>query len=1391
MFNFKNFFSKNHNTDFILEANKGDTPESAILIDNEDLDFLYQLDYKYWADAMIARYDVLLDELKIRDEKRRTVEMVFLKEFKKAYHSREDRQTISLDSFVDFVKRFATQYNDYGDRNSTPIEEKSRFKNWENDFRREYGRSFDRVKMKNSKDFISDIRYMIFNYIVPFVKEQPKYIIRSRRSSVWAKFYINRLIQKLETTRGEDITLPDNSHVLKNLSKVLMSEIPLEMPNTGSYGFDLNSARTKNFSLGSNQPYVLGKTRGFTFPSESGISELIRNLIKLNYQRHMGPLPSDENFKKYSQVGEDGSPSLVYKTAGVGRSLEDNFNYDTIENNISNKIRNFIVRNLKLDSWTKVLDAGLYDIIDSKFRNEIESGEWALDPKLAREVIRAKPGESKSKGGAVDPRMAADYVSVWRNISGNAMLQKLFSKEFSKKQVDHMLQAGQLVSGPRILDGDTPEERRINFDRIDSELKKEIEKNLSNEEIEEFINTGRLPLNASNIQGKIKLVPGKFRIHPVIMPFIKMKVLTKDEEGNDKSDEISVPLIKPGKYLSGFGSSNSKDDEKEEEDSQDSQDSQDLQISGKIPSSPSTSDRTSIYKLKDENGEEKEVKVIDAQSTERYIKKTGTGGAYYTIDTKGQSKKYSFSRWKESDKKKFMKVWSHPGMAGQNFDTNTIISIYKKLFGSDEDSNVVDEIYGGVDAYDFYKDEKLPPGLPYVLRAYRLGREDETPRASGDADPSQPSTTSTSNLGITILNTSSSTPEIIGFDPVIKAIKNCLKPGGAKVCHNDANEGFRDYLLEDPGRIQELHDYMVKETMVGGNKGVWKEFLGEGGRRASAILRFCSIMGKWMQSEGSRLSKRAPQHGQAPRKDRKELIGHLSRQAFDADYKNYVSSLSDLGKGSNSNTSSSSLKKIFDDIRKVKVLTEDDSDEITNWFYPGYKDLDSKLQGSFMADKNNFKITSEIWAGGEPPTDLRKVIKNLDEIKGRISQDDKDILLDKLKKEKEFLVGEGEGSVENGFIGLNSYIFNPKIFEKVPDFEENTNELTIRQLISNIHKSTSYIYNKDIEALEQIQPYKKEDEVERQTIDSISDEQDEYIKQFKKQFLSIDPTLNSLLINLFKLNNLESSLEVSRTIKNIDAFIGGSENSTSKFINNISILYYLFGNNNYSLIKSLGILIYKIRKEIKEGEKTSWAAGTTEVEKEFVKKNPGSSTKDFYAIIENIITDTLKVNFYLNQLFDNLILSLSRNEEYKKSLGLFLRKIVENKELGMEVLSFFRSNLYKSGVLKAPAGANVSPYKDNTQYIEKLQADFMDVTRKYKPLLPRVSASTLLNNPDDPNISIGKISRLEVLQVLDRQPDIAKKSAIAKRVKDFYVKQEMWDSQDSYFKKRIESAIVS
>ena len=83
---FKEFFKANHDYSVFLEmAYREHVVKRPVSIDNEDIDFLYQVDQKDWPDALDKRYDVLYKSLENRDKVRTNVKKELFKQLEKAF----------------------------------------------------------------------------------------------------------------------------------------------------------------------------------------------------------------------------------------------------------------------------------------------------------------------------------------------------------------------------------------------------------------------------------------------------------------------------------------------------------------------------------------------------------------------------------------------------------------------------------------------------------------------------------------------------------------------------------------------------------------------------------------------------------------------------------------------------------------------------------------------------------------------------------------------------------------------------------------------------------------------------------------------------------------------------------------------------------------------------------------------------------------------------------------------------------------------------------------------------------------------------------------------------------------------------------------------------------
>lgn len=1344
MFDFKNFIKDQ----FIYEANIGESPENAVLIDNDDLDFLYQFDYQYWRHALHSRYEVLLDLLRSRDNVRKSIEAQFIKSFNSLYPKPSDRQNISLESFIDFVNNFASNFNDYGQKRETSANEKVKFKNWEKDFRAEYADSFDYAKKRNSRDFLKNIRYMILDYLVPFaleknsypVKFNEKYVKDDQGNIVKANFYINRLIQKLETNQGSEILLPDGNLSLTNLSKVLAKKEPLQLDRIGKYGFDMSKARVEEIGGA-----ALGKTRGFTFPQirsgSSGLTKVFNDLMRLNYQRHMGDLPSDENFGSYADMKTDsGEPALVYKKLEAkSRNLEDNLNLENLRISIENKLKNFIARNRTQKNWSILKEYGLYDIIDKKFSDEIEQGAWAASSdRMIKYIIDNLPDGYKVEGNKKD--FVTRYVSDYRKVSGNYPIWIKFSKYFADKQVENILNSRNLERtfySPRILDGESYEDRKVNFERIEPKLKKQLIDGLSSSELEDFIKTGRLPLK---LRDK-KLIPGKFTHAPIILPFLK----TTSPEGSS----ISVPLIKPGKYLTGFtGVKDSGNEEQDADSSEDIQDDSDEEGSNylKNTTTPSTSDRTSVYINVDNEGNEKEVKIIDADSTDRYVSKQGARGAYYTTkkNERGYGKKrFGFSIWKKTDKELFLKVFSHPEY-NQNFSIDDVVTKYEQLFGKD----IYNEVFRDLeDPEEFYKNKELIDGFPFRLQAWRVApenqgkyRDEEGPRTSSGEDNIFVNASGRDG-NLTIVPDSGG--DIIGFPFVINAIKKCLTTK-SRVCNNDAYLGMRTYYFEDPDRVQDLHDFVVKECI---DTNIWKKFTS----KTSAINSFCSIIGIYFQKGGNL--------GQASRKKRLELIGSESNEYFKRMLSVYQSHLEELESKKTPSTNKKKLS-ILSLIDKVSSLSDDDDDKIVEWFFPGYGQKNQNEKGNFITDPTNFSPSFTEWNKGQPPTDLKDLLSLIYDNLDAIPENYKKKLIESLQKEKEYL---------EEVVGTNSYIWSDNILNHKTDYG------FIKDQIQSFSKYIKDIYEADIEKISRMpvaditSDYEEEEEnIDRDTEKKdAADLADDYMAVFSSYFSNVNITgiLRSLNENYIKIPFLRSNIMVN-------------PEKSNKTADRISLLdMFLNGTKKNSLISLFDFIISDKATGIEAPSPQLYK--TTIYEKDFIRENKDARSTTFLKVLYNISIGLYK----LSDAFDDALKQLEKDvsdPDKRNKISQFIKQNFAEKESSK---LFLVSCIYRNNQ-KALDHYGVKYYNFNS-LVEVL---FQKLSNMNRPsVLRRIDSHSLFSGE---STDISKLSSWELIKLINSKSTDVEKSDLAKKIKDFYLSKNKWNFAEPFFKKYIDSRII-
>lgn len=260
----------------------------------------------------------------------------------------------NIEEFKKFLLDLGDKYDSYGNNVEVvdPEEIKKR-KNWLNLLFKEY--DIENISTRGSIDnqrAIRDLIYEIIKRIVIYVKggDEETYSVAGKN----IKFYINRLIQKLETTKGERHHL---SSKLENLSKVYKR--PIYFEKYGKYGFDLSSPKkiktiennkvTTVYGTGSIKD---GRISGYVFPKETSIKDSLNRLLVLNYQRHLpnesgiGDLPSDD-----PQHGYDISYKVIRSKTGKITKFEDKFAFDSYKTNFYNLIKRFIDNNENLE-WT-------------------------------------------------------------------------------------------------------------------------------------------------------------------------------------------------------------------------------------------------------------------------------------------------------------------------------------------------------------------------------------------------------------------------------------------------------------------------------------------------------------------------------------------------------------------------------------------------------------------------------------------------------------------------------------------------------------------------------------------------------------------------------------------------------------------------------------------------------------------------------------------------------------------------------------------------------------------------------------------------------------------------------------------------------------------------------
>lgn len=579
MYNFKEFFIKNFDYTILLEASayRGTYSKTPILIDEEDLDFLYQIDQKFWGVALQQRIQKTWNLLKIRQDIRNKISTEILNTIKnkfggaqKAYERKlqGQKRKIFLDEsnineFKDMVLGLAGSYDNYGERSSSTTTRED-LSTWFDKLLT----SYDLTKSSRKGNFrlIRTLIHEIIKHIVIYVKggDQEEYTVGKCPNCKKIKFFINRYIEKFETLPGDEHTIKAK---LENLSQVYGKDIEFE--THGKYGIDLSNARkVKETNRKDRAPEIIYRAgagdQGFNFPKEA--IQALKNLYSLNYHRHYGALPSD--------LGHEAD--VTYKivrsgaTEGSEKPVYDKEIQNTLQNNLYNLIKRFVDNNKNLNPGAGWTAPQINDLLEgSPFpeveRKEMENGIWLvkyINPNITSTEEVSKINEDEFKkifhdnyakiedlkdGGKIGVR-ALSWMTSWENIAGNVKLKDIFANYFSEKRTKEII-SQQTVHGPKILSVDMTgnpsvddEIRKKEIEKISEKDREELKKVLGEKDWESFMKTGRLPYKING--DEIRVGSGEWQdtnnkkikgdSPKIILPYIKI---------GEGDKERQVPLL--------------------------------------------------------------------------------------------------------------------------------------------------------------------------------------------------------------------------------------------------------------------------------------------------------------------------------------------------------------------------------------------------------------------------------------------------------------------------------------------------------------------------------------------------------------------------------------------------------------------------------------------------------------------------------------------------------------------------------------------------------------------------------------------------------------------------------------------------------------------------------
>jgi hypothetical protein len=1051
---FKEFFKANHDYSIFLEmAYREHVVKRPVSIDNEDIDFLYQVDQKDWPEALKTRYDVLYKLLENRDKVRNNIKKELFKEIEKSFGKKKlagIRDEDFNNKFKKLILDFASKYNDYG--GPGPGEFNTiKLTDWlENDLEDyDLKTKINEIGYRHSdiRNAFKDFAYYIVDAIVPFVKEE-----KEKFKDNFINFHINRLIQKLETTRGKNYIVPNSNQYspvnLPNIKSVLPSEVSkkIKLASSGEYGLDLSDV--KKTSRGGKQRVG---SKSFAFPSENNIGNTVRHLLTLNFHRHLGPLPSDENSSSFDKLAEEGK--FKYKIARVHdrskdsthdqkKKQKDNYIPQQKENGIKNNISRILSRAQSGDykNWDDPKLSDLWEIISKN--SEATDGSWFEKAGLDNEVdlmgiFGKEPIEINAKGDTLPAWKVAKSERWFRElktprgggVAGNAKLKRKFSEYFAKLVTMQILSSNRQLSPQILSDKEIEEFSDGGHPRIDKEELDQIEKSLTPEQFEIFKKTGRLPYSLKQDGKNPEITIGKnprtgeHQAAFLMLPTVKHTIDITDKDGNKIGEKtIHLPVINGSRFIK---NTPSKLKDSEDDEDMESGEAPDLGYSKPITTTRSSSEIKSIEeieKIYDRNPEKYKGTELEA-AVDAY--RNPDSGGTYTYNGKTKNVQDGFVFDDISNKMYSIDDYQHgaSGVEGAHFrqeesgeqpETAVKKTARGKLsgvFGQIKDLKDLTPtlIRLGYRSKAGLFSEKPTEGYkPMRWTDFKIVRygDNYSDNEEGDADDTGSAGTKVRD----ILVSNDGDGDIQGYYEIIKGISQCLLSKGARSCGTEIKQAVKNKILNDIDLIEKAHDFIVELLINNISKKDFKE--------PASRERFTnSELGKVLQS---------PAFGQKSRKTREDLA---SSDESDVDAAGHP-----FRKDSTEKEEKPNSNKLKRDLIEDKFLE-------TIFDFPGKEN-----QASSRARGNIDKAREELAKSLEDPE--QGIAAKLNEYSGlaqeldgyeKISDQDRRSLLNKINKQKnqllEYLSGLVMGPTSSGVrrkIVLDYYQQIERKLNKIP-----------------------------------------------------------------------------------------------------------------------------------------------------------------------------------------------------------------------------------------------------------------------------------------------------------------------------------------------------------------------